>query len=184
MHAVATDKLDLEAIPDRAHDCHKFTNIPLPLVSVPQLCDSNMEVLFTKTSVTITNATGDTVLEGHRDPSRNLYMVPLEDSLPPPGVVSPMINDPIVPCHTAANAYEIQAVQVIIAYLHAAAGFPAKETWLRAVDANLYSSWPGISPPRVRRHLTKPEPTTFGYLKLIRKYIRSTQPKPMPPSTP
>ena len=33
MHAVATDKLSLEALPDRACDCHKFTDITLPLVS-------------------------------------------------------------------------------------------------------------------------------------------------------
>jgi len=144
-----------------------------------------MEVLFTKTPVTVTNATGDTVLEGHRDPSRNVYIVPLEDSPPPPRVVLPVIDDPIVPCHhTAAKAYEIQAVQVLIAYLHAAARFSAKETWLRVVEANVYSSWPGISLPRLRRHLTEPEPTTFGHLKLIRKDIRSTQPKPIPPATP
>jgi len=62
-----------------------------------------------------------------------------------------MIDDPIVPCHhTPSNAYEIQAAPVLIAYLHATAGFPAKETWLRAVEANFYSSWPGILPPRVR----------------------------------
>ena len=84
MRAVATDKLGLKVLPDRARACRKFSDITLPLVSVPQLCDSNMYVLFTKTSVTGTNATGDTVLEGHRDPSRNLYMVPLEDS-PPTG---------------------------------------------------------------------------------------------------
>jgi len=137
-----------------------------------------MEVLFTKIPVTVTNVIGDTVLEGHQDLSRNLYIVPLEDSTPPPRAVSPMIDDPIVPCHNmAANAYGIQAVPVLIAYLHAAASFPAKETWLCAVEANFYSSWPGISPPRVRRHLTEPEPTTFGHLKLIRKNIRSTQPK-------
>ena len=95
-----------------------------------------------------------------------------------------MINDPIVQSrHTMANAYEIQAVPVLISYLHVTTSFPAKETWLRAVEANFYSSWPGISLPRVRRHLTEPEPTTFGHLKLIRKIIRSTQPKPVPPPT-
>ena len=32
----------------------------------------------------------------------------------------------------------------------------------------------------MRRHLTEPEPTTFGHLKMIRKNIRSTEPKPIP----
>ena len=141
MRAVATDKLSLKALPDRARDYHKFSDITLPLVSVPQLCDSNMDVLFAKTSVTVTNATGDTVLEGHRDPFRNLYMVPLENSPPPTRVVSAMIDDPIVLSrHTASNAYEIKAVTVLVSYFHAAAGFPAKGTWLRVVEANLFST--------------------------------------------
>lgn len=126
VRAVATEKLSLEALLDRARDCHKFIDITLPLISVPQLCDSNMEVLFNKISVAVTNANGDTVLEGHRDPSRNLYMVPLEDSPPPPRVVSPMIDDPTVPWrHTTANAYEIQAVPALIAFLHTA--FPQRK---------------------------------------------------------
>ena len=83
-------------------------------------------------------------------------MVPLADSPPLPRVVSPMIDNPIVPWrHTAANTYKIQANPAPIAFLHAAAGFPAKETWLHVVEANFYSSLSGISPPRVRRHLTE-----------------------------
>ena len=67
-----------------------------------------------------------------------------------------MIDNPIVPWrHTAANTYKIQANPAPIAFLHAAAGFPAKETWLHVVEANFYSSLSGISPPRVRRHLTE-----------------------------
>ena len=34
--------------------------ISLPLVSIPQLCDSDMDVHFTKTKVTVINATGKT----------------------------------------------------------------------------------------------------------------------------
>ena len=150
MRAVATDERSLDALPDRARECHKFTNFTLPLVSVPQLCDSEMDVLFTKTCVTVTSLAGETVLEGHRDPSRNLNMVPLEDSPTHPRVDSPKIDDPrFPPPHMAANTYEIQAIPALISYFHATAGYPAKETWLRGVGANFYSSWSGIFPPRV-----------------------------------
>ena len=182
MRAVATDKLNLKALPDGARDCHKFEDITLPLVSVPKLCDNNMKVVFTKTTVTVTNANGDIVLEGHRDPSNNLYMAALEDTPRQNRTKSKTIDDPIV--HTAANVYEIKTVPALIAYLHAAAGFPAKETWLRAIEANFYSTWPAITPARVRRHLIEPEPTTFGHLKMIRKNIRSTKPAPIPEPEP
>lgn len=78
MRAVATDKLRLEALPNNARECYKFTDITLPLVSVPQLCDSDMDVHFTKTSVTVACTTGEMILEDHRDLLRNLYMVPIQ----------------------------------------------------------------------------------------------------------
>ena len=70
MRAVATDQLDIQALLVAAWRAHKFKKdeITLPLVSVPQLCNSDMDVHFTKTKVTVTNAPGKTVLEGKRDP--------------------------------------------------------------------------------------------------------------------
>ena len=59
----------------------KINEITMPLVSVPQLCDSEMDVNFTKTKMTVTNATGETVLEGNRGPPRNLYMLLIDGLL-------------------------------------------------------------------------------------------------------
>ena len=51
MRAIATDRLNIRALLEAAKRVHKFkkNEITLPLVSVPQLCDSDMDVHFTKT---------------------------------------------------------------------------------------------------------------------------------------
>ena len=90
-----------------------------------------MVILFTTTSVTVTNSTGETVLEGRRDPLRNLYIVPIEDSPAHLRVdSSTIVSLERLPQHSAASAYEIQAAPALISYLYAAAGYPTKETWL------------------------------------------------------
>ena len=184
MRAVATDQLNIRALPIAAKRAHKFKNdeISLPLISVPQLCDSNMTVHFTKSKVTVVNDTGKTVLEGNRDPVQNLYMVPISDTVPIKVRQSENSNQPVTSptAQTAAGAYEIRAMPALIAYLHAASGYPPKETWLRAIEANYYTSFPVLTVKRVRKYLIEPEVTTLGHLKMIRKNVRSTKVKPDP----
>ncbi len=45
----------------------------------------------------------------------------------------------------ALNAHDLSSVGALIHYLHAAAGFPVKSTWLAAIKAGNYSSWPGLT---------------------------------------
>ena len=54
----------------------------LPLLSVPVFTDNGLDVRFTKTKVTVTDAAGNTVLEGVRDPINNLYLAPIVDPEP------------------------------------------------------------------------------------------------------
>eukprot|EP00536_Pseudo-nitzschia_multiseries_P015370 jgi/Psemu1/42248/gm1.42248_g len=60
MVAVATDVLDLAKLPMEARGCHKFNR-----------------VLFGGSLVTVTDTSGSTVLAGHKDPRKKLFMVPL-----------------------------------------------------------------------------------------------------------
>ena len=79
MRSVATDKLNLQSLPAAARTCHKFEHMPTPLLSVKTFCDNDLDVLFQRNKVTVTNAGGSTVLEGELDPTTDLYMVPLND---------------------------------------------------------------------------------------------------------
>ena len=58
--------------------------------------------------------------------------------------------------HTATNAYTISCVPALISYLHACAGFPVVTTWIKATNKGWYSTWPGLTVSRVRKHLEPP----------------------------
>ena len=43
------------------------------------------------------------------------------------------------------SAYDLPSVDALVRYFHAAAGFPVRDTWLKAIKAGNYRSWPGLT---------------------------------------
>ena len=43
------------------------------------------------------------------------------------------------------NVYELPSIEPAIIYLHGAAGFPTKATWLKAICNGSYLSWPLVN---------------------------------------
>ena len=205
MRSVATDRFPLKGVPADARRCYKFKEVSLPLVSVEKLCVHGMKVHFDEHHVKVYNKNNKLLLVGHRDPLRNLYMIPIEDKqekehapeprvgprkepnvntsmrITAPGIprslLVPKSPDPPGPVQQAASAYEIRNVPALISYLHATAGWIPKETLLEGINNNFYRSWPGLTAPRVRKHLKKQENTVFGHQKLVQKGIRPRKKK-------
>ena len=75
MHTTKTIKLRLD-LPEKAKIGHRMPKIINNLVSAPALCDAGCEVKFTKKEVVVTH-NDKVVLEGWRDPTNNLWRVPL-----------------------------------------------------------------------------------------------------------
>ena len=73
------------------------------------------------------------------------------------------------------HAYSIPSTKGKIRFLHAAAGFPTKETWLKAIKAGNYVTWPGITTKTVNRHFPESDETTKGHMKKQRQNVRSTR---------
>ena len=80
----------------------------------------------------------------------------------------------------ANNVYELSKQGDIIKYLHRACFSPCKDTWLRAIRAGYFKSWPGLTVQAVSKHLQKSSATLKGHMKQERKNLRSTKPKPSP----
>eukprot|EP00536_Pseudo-nitzschia_multiseries_P015898 jgi/Psemu1/219480/e_gw1.977.8.1 len=171
----------------------------LPLVSVPKLCSAGCHVEFSKDDVTVLGPTQHVILTGLRDPLRNLYMVPLHQTDKRETAKSPRVTDPPqnenersatsstiqnnnneneYSIHTGAGAYQIQAIPKLIQFYHAAAGYPTKEMWIRAIKRGLFATWPGLTVQRVNRYLPLTEETTMGHLQMVRQGIQSTHKKP------
>ena len=52
----------------------------------------------------------------------------------------------------ANNVYELPSTAQAIRYLHAACGFPAKSTWVKAIRKGNYVGWPFLTVEAVNKH--------------------------------
>eukprot|EP00804_Cyclotella_cryptica_P012914 CCRYP_002274-RA/>CCRYP_002274-RA protein AED:0.23 eAED:0.09 QI:0/0/0/1/0/0/2/0/1265 len=90
--------------------------------------------------------------------------------------------------HSILNVYELPSIEQTIRYLHAAAGYPTKNTWLKAIRHGNYSTWPLITIKNVNKHFPQSEETQQGHMKNQRQGVRSTkqhaQPIAPPPTHP
>jgi hypothetical protein len=75
------------------------------------------------------------------------------------------------------NVYELPSIKPTIRYLHAAAGFPTKKSWLKAIRRGNYNSWPLINVKNVTCYFPKSEETQKGHIHGQRQGVRSTKKK-------
>ena len=77
------------------------------------------------------------------------------------------------------NAYEIKSVSSLINYLHCVAISVPISQWYEAVRKGFFTTWPGLSTKRIKRHCTKKINTAKGHMRLVPSNIRSTRLKPL-----
>ncbi len=75
----------------------------------------------------------------------------------------------------ANHVYSIPSTEGKIRFLHLAAGFPTKETCLKAIEAGNYLTWPGVTAKTVNRHFPKLDEMTKGHMKKQSQNVRSTK---------
>jgi hypothetical protein len=73
------------------------------------------------------------------------------------------------------NVYSLPLIPHTIRYLHVTAGHPVKDTWLDAIKAGNYVTWPGLTITAVRKHFPESDETQQGHMKKQRQGVRSTK---------
>jgi hypothetical protein len=77
-----------------------------------------------------------------------------------------------------ANAiFELPSTRQTILYHHASAGFPVKETFVNAVRAGNYATWPGLTIAALHKYFPNLDEMQKGHMKGQRQGIRSTKQK-------
>ncbi len=71
------------------------------------------------------------------------------------------------------RAYDLPTTPALVAYLHAAAGYPVK--WLSAIKCGHYRSWPGLTYHLAARYCLDADETHRGHMAQPRQHIRSTK---------
>jgi hypothetical protein len=74
-----------------------------------------------------------------------------------------------------SNAYSLPSIEQIVKYLHAAAGYPPEETWIKAIQAGNNNTWPTITGTYVHTQFPESNETQKGHMKRERQGTRSTK---------
>jgi hypothetical protein len=132
------------------------------------MCDAGYKVLFANGQAQViegnVSVQGRIVMHGQRNHSTGLWKVPLDTN-------STKQNESI------NSVYEISKVYDMIQYLHAAAGSLVPSTFVKAIKAGNFTTWPTLTPEHVNKYLKKSEATVKGHLNQTRKNVRSTKPR-------
>ena len=118
------------------------------LLGIGNLCDKDYKVIFTKHSVIIYGRNNKPFLKGWRETSGSkLWRISLSPDL---ANCLPCHEDPTDDSQEGAtlevfSAYDLPYIEALVIYFHAAAGYPVRDTWLKAVKGGNYESWPGLT---------------------------------------
>ena len=108
------------------------------LIGIGPLCDHGCRILFEETSVTVLFKDNTVLFTGYREQAGSkLWRFSLR---PEHTILQQFPTGPV-----ALNAKNIPSVGTLVQYLHAAAGFPVKSTWLAAIKEGNYASWPVLN---------------------------------------
>ena len=83
-------------------------------------------------------------------------------------------------CATAnnvSNIYSLPSKAQAIRYLHAAAGYPVRDTWIAAINAGNYITRPGLTAKSIRHHFPESDETQKGHTKMQCQNVRSKRTK-------
>ena len=76
------------------------------------------------------------------------------------------------------NAHDLPIVCSLVHYLHACTGFPVRSTWLAAIKAGDFTSWPGLNYTNAAKYCPVSVETLKGHMTQTRQGARSIKPKP------
>ena len=77
----------------------------------------------------------------------------------------------------ACSAYDLPSIEALVHYMHAAAGFLTKSTWLKAIKSWIFLMWLGLTYSNASKYCPQSVETIKGHMTQSRKGVRSTNPK-------
>ena len=84
----------------------------------------------------------------------------------------------------AFSAYDIPIAEAIVRYFHAAMEFSFKSTWMDAIKAGNFASWPGLTYQNAAKYCPSSDETLKGHMEQTHQSVLSTKPKPPPTTQP
>jgi hypothetical protein len=147
------------------------------LVSIPKLVDTGYTTVFSRKGVAIYDdhtttitANKPPVLEANRYNLTGLWKLPLH----PEGIAA---NGEPQQDEVIHVIFDLPSTRQNFLGYHAVAGFPPKETFIRAVCNGNYAMWPKLTIQLIHKYMPDLDETAKGHLKGQRQGVRSTKQK-------
>ena len=157
------------------------------LISVGKFADAGYLTVFDEEEVNIYDGlktkieiNSKPIIKGWRDPETGLYRIPLKTKIENWNTDTILLNKERskkiqmnIPkaSEEINNVYELPSTEKAIRFLHAAAGFPPKVTWLKAIRAGNYDSWPMISIRNVNKYFPESNEMQKGHMRQTREEV-------------
>ena len=186
---------------DPANQVDIVPGIEQTLLSGGKMAEAGYIAIYDDEEVNFYNKTAkihiseEAVLKGYKCKQTKLWRVPLQDTIQDEHTDTLILDSPCglhslntlyeVEQTTAttnllnfiresiSNVYDLPSTQQTIRYLHAAAGFPTKATWLKRIQN--YQTWPMVNVKNVNKYFPESEETQQGHMKNQRQGVRSTK---------
>ena len=156
MSSTHTKHLSIPNLPPAACLQHQLPAMKTTgLLSIGQLCDHGCSATFSQHHLVIKNIQAITILVGHRNSSNGMWMVQLGGQTRPHSTVPPTCN--AIMLSDTTKKYLAQ-------FHHASLGSPVPSTILKAIYAGFLSSFQGLTPQLVKKHLPKSIQTGKGHM--------------------
>eukprot|EP00804_Cyclotella_cryptica_P020393 CCRYP_012628-RA/>CCRYP_012628-RA protein AED:0.35 eAED:0.35 QI:0/-1/0/1/-1/1/1/0/376 len=152
------------------------------LISTSKLADANYHTVFTPDEVLVYDGevepTEIPVWKGWRDKDTRRWRIPLTNDITNVNTQAKLLQcDGMIQAfqERTLSVYTLPSKTEVITYLHAALGFPTKETLLTATRAEFLTSWPGMTITAINKHFAESIETQEGHMKHQRQGICSTK---------
>jgi hypothetical protein len=175
----ATNKMQLKHnLQPKASKMNIVPNLHSTLISIPKMADTDYIAVFVKKEARIYNAM-TTIISARKDPilvsphcqDTGLWKLDLDYE-----VLDHKYPDQFIASVDETNAiFFLPTTWLSLLYHHALAGFPPKETFLAAVRAGSYATWPGLTTTLILKHFPDLDKTQKGHMKGQRKGVQSTK---------
>jgi hypothetical protein len=158
MQQIEEGELPFDRLPTATNDVQVFPSMQSPFIGCGKLATNGCGIWFDNENGSVVNgATKDKIRALIATSGNDLLLAAPFDNqsltwktaVPGPrvGPVQP------VPLNLAQNIQRLKTKEQLCEYLHRAAGHPVKKTWLAAIKAGEYTTWPGLTYELVSKHL-------------------------------
>ena len=143
------------------------------LIGIGPICDANCTLVIKKQDVTLISSKGKYFLQGWRRKETPTHMALRYETQRERGEQKYMKTKQKGP--EARSVYELTSMEALVGYMHAAAIFPVKSSWLKVIKNGNFDSWPVLTYNNTAQYCPHSVETLKGHMVQSSQGVRSTK---------